>query len=1493
VSSGGGLFSSAASATVSGGGFLGFNSPPAEGAAPAPSTKPEGEADEDAAPDEEVTIIPGWTASCSLDVKDTVETGEEDEEELYSQRSKLYRFHDGEWKERGLGDAKLLKHKQTGKVRLMLRQEKTMKIVANHYVIDVPPYCDLQPNAGSDKCWVWTVQDCSEDEPVVERLALKFGNPEVAAQFKKEFDSAKEMNRAFADELNTGAGEPGAAPKAVAKESEAAKPSQAAAAPEAAPAPFSFAFSKAAPTTKPETDKPEAEDEKSAETPFAGVSLFAPAPVGLFGSGFDSSSGGLFGSTPSFASAPSSGGLFSGAASTGGGLFGGTGAGLFGGAASTGGGLFGSSISSGGGLFSGPAPAAPAPAEEEENVVDIEEEVTSIPGWAPSVSLEVKDTVETGEEDEEELYSQRSKLYRYKDGDWKERGLGNAKLLKHKGTGKIRFMLRQDKTMKIVANHYVVSIPPFCDLSPNAGSEKCWVWNAQNSTEEGLEVEQMALKFGSPELASAFKKAFDEAKEVNAQIDDFKKLANGSGGGASASASPSPKATPKSAPAKPPVTAEAVKSLNGNGSAAEEKAAQPTAFSTLSFSGSGSGGGLFDSAAGGLFGGASSSSTGFFGNATGGLFSSAVGSSSSSTISSSTGLFGGNSGGGGLFGGSSAGGLFGGAAAASSTSSAGGLFGGASSGGGGLFGGLATGGGLFGTPASAGGLFGASAPSAAPTSGLWGAPAAAPPGDSAPLGTANGDGANQGQGGDDDYVVEEEVTAIPGWTASVNLEVKECVETGEEMEEEIYSQRSKLYRFSDGDWKERGLGDAKLLRHYETGKTRFLLRQEKTMKIVANHYIIDQAPYCDLKSNKGSDKCWVWTALDCADGDGKPVAEQFALKFRSPELAEEFRSAFDAAKSGEWPEEGEDDEQYQEEEWVQAEIPTTTKAAGGGGSLADMAAAQAKDGWRCPGCRLQWGDKVVECGVCEIARPGFEEQAAAAKAGKDSGKKDAAAAFLGSSSAPSSTPSGGLFGAPSSSSAAPVTFGFGSGPAAAPASGASLFGGAASASGGLFGTSAASASGGLFGTSAASSGGLFGAPAAGLFGTPAASSGGSAMLFGAPASSPVPAAPLFGAVASEATASTALQKASPQNGPSPNPLFRPPTPPAAVVPAPTPAGGGFGAFAPAGSFGVPQMSPPAGPAPAGFSLAGGFGLPMTMPAGPTPAAIAGAGFGTPMTMQPGFCNFPPMQSPAAVPDQTALVAALQAMLTMQAKAAVPSAAPATPGASEASLRAVEEKIRKLEMSLRDQEDHCSKADERARKADERCCRSEEQLESLRQETAALRRKQQEDSELIRRLQSKGEEQLQMLDAVKRDIKQEKDLRTSHEVSQKATSETLQSALKVSNSALQTAEGAQQALRQMRDERSSSLASVSASVESLERYTKDRLEAVEAKIEKTQQLTADTTGTRSTPNRIAYFQGLHVQQTGRRLLGVGNEDGSGSGEGVIVAREPMPLMRRIP
>jgi hypothetical protein len=49
-------------------------------------------------------------------------------------KCKLYRYeaHSNEWKERGLGVVKLLKHKANQKIRLLMRQEKTLKIRANH-----------------------------------------------------------------------------------------------------------------------------------------------------------------------------------------------------------------------------------------------------------------------------------------------------------------------------------------------------------------------------------------------------------------------------------------------------------------------------------------------------------------------------------------------------------------------------------------------------------------------------------------------------------------------------------------------------------------------------------------------------------------------------------------------------------------------------------------------------------------------------------------------------------------------------------------------------------------------------------------------------------------------------------------------------------------------------------------------------------------------------------------------------------------------------------------------------------------------------------------------------------------------------------------------------------------------------------------------------------------------------------------------------------------
>ena len=50
-------------------------------------------------------------------------------------RAKLFRFDrdSREWKERGTGEVRLLKHKENGRTRLVMRRDKTLKVCANHY----------------------------------------------------------------------------------------------------------------------------------------------------------------------------------------------------------------------------------------------------------------------------------------------------------------------------------------------------------------------------------------------------------------------------------------------------------------------------------------------------------------------------------------------------------------------------------------------------------------------------------------------------------------------------------------------------------------------------------------------------------------------------------------------------------------------------------------------------------------------------------------------------------------------------------------------------------------------------------------------------------------------------------------------------------------------------------------------------------------------------------------------------------------------------------------------------------------------------------------------------------------------------------------------------------------------------------------------------------------------------------------------------------------
>ncbi|KAK4491018.1 hypothetical protein RD792_001739 [Penstemon davidsonii] len=106
-----------------------------------------------------------------------VSTGEENEDVLLELKSKLYRFdkEGNQWKERGVGTVKLLKHKESGKVRLVMRQNKTLKICANHLVL---PTINVQEHHGNEKSCVWHAADFADGELKEELFCIRFASVE-------------------------------------------------------------------------------------------------------------------------------------------------------------------------------------------------------------------------------------------------------------------------------------------------------------------------------------------------------------------------------------------------------------------------------------------------------------------------------------------------------------------------------------------------------------------------------------------------------------------------------------------------------------------------------------------------------------------------------------------------------------------------------------------------------------------------------------------------------------------------------------------------------------------------------------------------------------------------------------------------------------------------------------------------------------------------------------------------------------------------------------------------------------------------------------------------------------------------------------------------------------------------------------------------------------------------------------------------------------------
>ena len=139
-------------------------------------------------PDEDAKV----QASGLTDVQ--VVTGTEGEVCIYKQRIKLFRFRDNQWKERGIGNAKLLRNNESLRIRFVMRQEKTKKPCGN-FVITEPPSCELKPMANSDKAFMWACNDFSDGEASLDKLAARFKDADQANEFKAVWEAAQKFNQ--------------------------------------------------------------------------------------------------------------------------------------------------------------------------------------------------------------------------------------------------------------------------------------------------------------------------------------------------------------------------------------------------------------------------------------------------------------------------------------------------------------------------------------------------------------------------------------------------------------------------------------------------------------------------------------------------------------------------------------------------------------------------------------------------------------------------------------------------------------------------------------------------------------------------------------------------------------------------------------------------------------------------------------------------------------------------------------------------------------------------------------------------------------------------------------------------------------------------------------------------------------------------------------------------------------------------------------------------
>ncbi|KAF4521478.1 hypothetical protein B566_EDAN001775, partial [Ephemera danica] len=330
-------------------------------------------------------------------------TGEEGETVMFESRAKLYRYVDGEWKERGVGLLKILENPITGKARILMRRDQVLKVCCNHFV---PADLSLSRIVGNDKTWSWAAPDFADGEMQLEKLGVRFKTSEQADQFKEVMEKAKEA--ANRPSVATGKIKSSVAPSTPTSSTSTVSLG-------------GFTF-----TTPPTIIK-----QTTVETPVTAkakdaTDITKPSPFSNFS----------FGSTPTVFGASSTGSLF------------GSNQGGFDGTGSK--------------VFSG-SPSTPASTTTSASVATPEEghieDFVPTAEFQPVVPLPELVDVKTGEEGEEIMFEKRAKLLRFNSSvrEWKERGVGKMKITWDPSTGKVRLIMRREQVLKVCCNHFLTN----------------------------------------------------------------------------------------------------------------------------------------------------------------------------------------------------------------------------------------------------------------------------------------------------------------------------------------------------------------------------------------------------------------------------------------------------------------------------------------------------------------------------------------------------------------------------------------------------------------------------------------------------------------------------------------------------------------------------------------------------------------------------------------------------------------------------------------------------------------------------------------------------------------------------------------------------------------------------------------------------------------------------------------------------------------------------